>query len=249
MGTVNIPKLSYFTYYFKWGTVPGALIDEPPLFTGALQHFLPWTVSIQSISSHLMSLSSTVILFYFLCFSLPNAVFPSGFPTIFLYPYLVCALRATCEAYLIVLDWIIMIIFGEEHNLRNSSVCSLSRLLPLYFCWVQIVSWGSCSQPLHAVQGNVPEFWLSKKFEKYPRIFFQKGEDPHGGRVVINEHSRDQKLMCPIQFQCVFVFMRTSRVTYSKAYLESNGYSASSCFKHSWVGSATDKSLHTATLL
>jgi hypothetical protein len=48
---------------------------------------------------------------------LPSGLFPYGFPVSVLYAFLLPPITATCPAHLILLDLIIVIIFGEEHDL------------------------------------------------------------------------------------------------------------------------------------
>jgi len=86
---------------------------------------LSWTSPIQSTYPHSTSWRSIPILSTYLRLGLPTGLFPSRFQTNTLYAPLSSPIRATCPAYLILLDVITRTILGEECRSFSSSLCSL----------------------------------------------------------------------------------------------------------------------------
>jgi hypothetical protein len=68
---------------------------------------------------------------------LPSGLFPSGFPTKILYGFLICPMRGAWPAYLILLDSINLVIFGESYKLWSSSSC----LPPLFLILQHILGY------------------------------------------------------------------------------------------------------------
>jgi hypothetical protein len=93
------------------------------------------------------------------CLGLPSGLFPSGFLTKNLYPFLFSPIRAIWPDHLILFYLIILIILGKEYKPRSSSLCNF--LLSSHPCLVQISSSAPCSQT-HSVY--VPPLMSETKF-------------------------------------------------------------------------------------
>ena len=83
--------------------------------TSARHLSLSWASSIPSVPPHTTSWRSILIVPSHLYLGLPRGLFPSGFPTKTLYTALLSPKRATCPAYLTLLDFITRTIVGEQY--------------------------------------------------------------------------------------------------------------------------------------
>jgi hypothetical protein len=84
---------------------------------------LPWVsvVNQMNLALILFLSRSILILSCHLLLILPSDIFLSGFPTKMLHEFILT--RATCSAYLTLLNLITLIMFVEEYKFRSSSLC------------------------------------------------------------------------------------------------------------------------------
>ena len=112
---------------FLWNPKVHYRIDKRPPPAPILGQTNPHPTSWRSI----LTLSTHLRL------GLPSGLFPSGFPTKTLYAPLSSPIRAACPAHLILLDFIIRTILGEEYRPFSSSLCNLPDIrLGCQFCYV-----------------------------------------------------------------------------------------------------------------
>jgi hypothetical protein len=116
---------------------------------------------VDTIPSYRFLLRYIFILSTHLRLDLPSCLYPSSFSTNILHAFSSPPIRATCTAHIILLDLIILIMFGEEYNYVAPRYAVSSNLPSLHLSSIQIFSSVPCSET-PAVY--VPSLMLKIKF-------------------------------------------------------------------------------------
>jgi hypothetical protein len=85
---------------------------------------LSWARIIESMPPHHIFVRPILILSSDLHLYLASGIYPTGFPTRTLYEFVVFP----CLSHSILYDFIILVVFGKEHKLRISLLCSFLQL-------------------------------------------------------------------------------------------------------------------------
>jgi hypothetical protein len=135
--------------YNWWQTASEHRHVDKYLNTAQVQYFVMFSVLsftiAQSISSHSISLRSSLILSSHLLLGLPSRFFLSDFQTKLLYTFLISLMHATCPILFIFLDVITPIIIRWIQKEAPHDAYLFKFLLPASG-YIRIFSWTPCSQ-------------------------------------------------------------------------------------------------------
>jgi hypothetical protein len=133
------------------------LVNKVPIFHGNRRFTTVftrdriWSLScatcIQSTASHPISLRSNLILSFHLRLRFQSDLFPSGSLIKILYAILISLMYVISPSYLILLDFIVVVISDEAYKLWGSSLCSVPQ--PPHFVSLRY------TYPNH----NLPALW------------------------------------------------------------------------------------------
>jgi hypothetical protein len=97
------------------------------VFTRPRHCYLSSARSILSIPFHPITLRSILILSSYICLSPPSGLFPPGFSTNTVHAFIPSPMHAAYPTHLFLLEFIVLITFGQENKLRSSSLCSFLK--------------------------------------------------------------------------------------------------------------------------